>query len=226
MGTKSAYLIFWMLIYVWAEPGLVQRIRDEIEPFARTTQPPQLFTILELPRLTLDVDGLVHSCPLLRSCFYETLRLRTTPTSIRSVQKGITVDEAYGLRPKGEVSQSFALEVGSIVAAPLFLHHHDPHYFENPALFRPSRFLESSEDFKQKQTVNEGMLRPWGAGKVVCPGRDHAEHQVLAFVAGILALWDFHPAGSKWVVPGQIERAVVSVPSSDIKIGLQPRKLS
>lgn len=229
MSTKSSYLIFWMLVHIWAKPGLVQQIRDEIALFAQTTQPPQLFSIPELPRLKLDMDGLVRSCPLLRASFHETIRLHSMPTSIRSVQRAITFHEAQGPNRTSGSSRSFALEAGSTIAAPLALHHHDPRYFESPTTdFQPSRFLESSENAAEgKHHGNEGeMLRAWGVGSSTCPGRTFGEQQVLAFVAGILALWDFEPAGSEWVIPKQTERAVLSVPAADIRVRLKPRQIS
>lgn len=221
MSTKSSYLIFWMLIRVWETPNLVHEIRDEIARFAQTTQPPQIFGIPELPRLKLDLDGLVNSCPLLKACFHETLRLHSMPISVRSVPKDVIVGEAKGPGP------SYALDAGSIIAAPLGLHHHDPRFFESPFTFQPRRFLESSESAEGKQTVIERTLRPWGVGEYACPGRAYAEQEVLAFVASILALWDFEPGGNgKWIVPKQTERAVVSVPSGDVRVRLRPRQLS
>lgn len=221
MSTKPTYLIFWMLIRVWASPGLVQQIRDEMGPFAQTTQPPQLFGIPELPRLKLDLDGLLHSCPLLKACFYEVMRLHSTPISVRTVARNVVVHEVKGSGP------SYALDAGSIVAAPLGLHHHHPRYFESPTTFQPSRFLKSNKDEEGKKTVNERISRPWGVGKSACPGRVYAEQEILAFVAGILALWGFEPASNgEWVVPEQTERAIVCVPSTDIRVRLRPSQLS
>ena len=208
---------------IWATPGLVERVRDEIGSYARATQPPPLLGIPEPPRLIIDVDGLVKSCPLLKACFYECLRLYSTPTSARTVHKDMWVRLVDG---RGREARKYPLDAGNIVAAPLSLHHYDPCYFEDPNDFRPTRFLRPNEHEQGKQKFVESTIRPWGIGESACPGRAYAENQVLAFVAGILVLWDFEPTDNKgWVVPNQTERSVISVPVKDVRVRLRPREL-
>lgn len=226
MSTKSSNLVFWMLVQIWTVSGLVQQIRDEISPFTKAWQPLQTFRIKEHPRLRIDVDGLVRSCPLLKACFYECIRLYSAPTSMRSTVQTFEVHEARKDASDGRSHQSYILESGKFVAAVFGVHHFDPHYFESPCDFRPARFLGRSESSEEELVVDEQTLRPWGMGATACPGRAYAEREVLAFVAGILALWDFEPANPKgWIVPGREERPVISVPSADTRIRIKPRSL-
>ena len=223
MTTKPSYLVFWLLIRIWATPGLVDQVRNEIGPYATARQPPRTFGIPEPPCLGLDADGLVKSCPLLKACFYECMRLYSASISVRTVHKDMLFG---GMDGDGVDTSRYPLDAGSIIAAPFSLHHFDPNYFKDPTGFRPMRFLRPSEDGQGQPTFVEGTIKPWGMGESVCPGREYAEKQVLVFVAGILALWDFEPADAKgWIVPDQIERAVISVPAADVRVRIRPREL-
>ncbi|KAL2036993.1 hypothetical protein N7G274_010278 [Stereocaulon virgatum] len=223
VSTKPSHLIFWMLLHIWATPGLANQVRDEIKIYATATQPPRDFGIPEPPRLKIDIGGLVKSCPLLKACYYECVRLYSAPTSVGSVNNDMII---RGDRDDGVEPPKFSLDAGSNVAAPLSLHHYDPNFFKDPHVFRPGRFLQANKDGKGQQTFVPGTIKPWGIGDSACPGRDLAQKQVLAFVVGILALWNFEPADNKgWKVPDQVERAVISVPAVDIRVNLRPREL-
>lgn len=218
MSTKSSYLIFWILLHISADPSLVQQIRNETSPYAKATQPPQTLAIAEPPQLSIDANGLVKSCPLLKACFHECVRLHSTPTSVRSITKTFEATSPTS-------DSSHILEAGKFVAAPLHLHHHDPSIFESPYIFQPSRFLPDNTK-RIKDTTMADKLKPWGIGSSACPGRAYAEKEVLAYVAGIFALWDFEPTDRRgWVVPGQRERAVVCVPDVDVRVRVRSRPL-
>ena len=218
MSTKPAYLVLWMLLHVSADPSLTTQIRDEIKPYARAIQPPRTFTLAEPPRLEINADGLVKSCPLLKACFCECLRLHSTSTSVRSVAKTVEVQSSP--------NQAYILEAGKIVAAPMSLHHYDPDVFQSPNVFQPSRFLSRNKHTGKHEASSANKLKPWGIGTFACPGRDVAEKQVLALIAGLLAMWEFGPVNPRgWVIPGQEERAVVAVPSEEIRVRVRARHL-
>lgn len=226
MSTKSSTLVFWMLTHIWAVPGLVGNVRNEIDPFARATQPPQVFGIPEPTRLNLDVDGLAQFCPLLKACFYESMRLHSAPTSVRSATKTFEFHDTQESPTPGRHPHSYVLEASNLVAAPLGVHHHDSRYFKSPNAFNPGRFLGPGENEGGKQIVTAGTLKPWGLGAAACSGRAYAEKEALAFAAGILALWDFEPADSRgWVIPEQKEHSILSVPSAELRVRITPRTL-
>lgn len=226
MSTKSSTLVFWMLTHIWSVPGFVGKVRSEIDPFARATQPPQVFGIPEPARLNIDLDGLAQSCPLLKACFYESIRLHSATTSMRSATKTIEVHDPQEGPNTSRHPRSYVLEAGDLVAAPLGVHHHDHRYFKSPNVFEPGRFLEPSKNAGGKQIVTAGTLKPWGLGAAACPGRAYAEKEALAFAAGILALWDFEPATSRgWVIPKQKEHSILAVPSAELRVRINPRPL-
>lgn len=229
MGTKTTNLIFWILIRLYSNPEVIQKVRDEIRPFAKASQPSQVFRIPEPVRLEINDEGLVQSCPLLKACLYECLRLHSKPVSMGIVQKHLSVLESpeHGQSIKGERPQSFVLEAGDFVASWSNTHQHDSRCLESPNSFQPSRFLELSENAQGQRTFVQGTLETWGLGESACPGRVFAEQEVLAFVAAIVVLWDSELVDSQgWIVPRQKTSAIVSSPSADIRVKLRPRDLS
>ncbi len=240
MSTKPASLVFWMLLHIHTDPTLLTQIRAEIAPFVLITQPPQVLSIPSPPRLSINLSGLVTSCPLLKSCLYECLRLYTTPKSTRFVDKDTIIHD-----PEGKVKshQDYLLEKGSYITAPLTLLHHNPAYFWQPREFQPRRFIKAKENDTlaehdahstekprphPPQTFHHpSTLHPFGIGPSACPARAYAEAEILAFTAAIISLWEFQPASPKgWVIPDRTDREIVSVPKRDLRVKVQARKLS
>ena len=241
MSTKPASLVFWMLLHILADPTLLTQIRAEIASFVLITQAPQILFIPSPPRLSIKLSALEKSCPLLKSCLYETLRLYTTPTPTRFVNKDTTIRDPNG---KVQSHQDYVLESGSYVTAPLTLHHHNPAYFWQPNEFQPRRFLKANEndtptqhdthlnrDHTTKQPPKfhqPSTLHPFGISPSACPAREYAEAETLAFVAALISLWDFEPANPNkgWIIPDRSEREIVSVPKRDLRVMVRPREFS
>ncbi|OWO99881.1 cytochrome P [Marssonina coronariae] len=75
LAANSTLIPYWQLHHILAIPGLTDRIRTEIMPYASVTKPFSIGKISEAPKLVLDYKGLSTKCPLLRSTYLETLRL-------------------------------------------------------------------------------------------------------------------------------------------------------
>ena len=240
MSTKPASLVFWMLLHIHTDPTLLTQIRAEIAPFVLITQPPQVLSIPSPPRLSIKLSGLETSCPLLKSCLYECLRLYTTPNPTRFVDKDTIIHDHEG---KVQSHQDYLLEKGSYITAPLTLLHHNPAYVWQPNEFQPRRFLKANENdtlaehdthhnkehtTQPPQTFHHpSTLHPFGIGPSTCPARAYAETEILAFTAAIISLWEFSPASPKgWMIPERTEREIVSVPKRDLRVKVQARKLS
>ena len=210
-----------MLLHIWDAPGLAQEIRREIQPYTKATQPPSAFGLPEPARLKIDLEGLLCSCPVLKACFYECLRLYSAPMSVRKVKTSFSMGEHNS---GGSDPQLVRLEAGTFLVAPLGIQHHDASCFDNPLLFNSRRFLSTGRDGKPK--CDPGALKPWGVGESACPGRHFAEKQVLAFVAAILSLWDMEPIGWKgWAIPSHDVHLVVATPRTDLRVLVRPREL-
>lgn len=72
---NPSLLLTWQIQYILAIPGLIDRIRTQIGPYATVAKPFFIGTISEAPKLVLNHEGLSKKCPLLRSTYLETLRL-------------------------------------------------------------------------------------------------------------------------------------------------------
>jgi cytochrome P450 len=110
--------------------------------------------------------------PLLRSAFWEGIRMTSVTNGIREV-----------LEPTELVTsdRTFKLQKGCVVTLPSCLVHMNPDLHPEPYVFKPRRFLD-------KQLGGDGenhmkTLKPFGGGTSYCPGRVFAEKQVMAFLA-------------------------------------------
>ena len=223
---------------MWATPGLVERVREEIEPFVYISQPMQTFGIHEAPRMKIGLAGLLKECPLLKSCYLETLRLDSRPASVKKIERDFIVRETHEDVRAGAQPESYLLKAGTYVNIPHAVHQLDPRFFAEPTVFKPGRFLVQKDPDGQKQrprrqqgqqetTAQVGTLKPWGGGASMCKGRMFAEREVLAFVAGILVMWDLEPVTPRgWLVPAHRKTTGVAVPSTDVRVRLRRRHRS
>ena len=88
--------------------------------------------------------------------------------------------------------------------------HRDPKYFPNPEKFDPSRF-----EGKGPQPFT---FVPFGGGPRMCPGREYARAQVLAFIHNVVTRF-------KWEKVDPSEKVAYNpspIPSKGFPIHLQP----
>lgn len=69
----------------------------------------------------------------------------------------------------------------------------DPSYWEDPLVFKPARFLDSSLDFKG----NDFEYLPFGGGRRICPGWPMASKLVPLIVASLIHSFDWFLAKGK-----------------------------
>jgi len=161
MNANANALVFWLLLRIFSTPGLASRIRAETAPYARAEQPERVFALPEPARLRLDVEGLGRRCPLLKSCYIETLRLDSAPFSVKRMRADLRVTEgvedAVGGRP-----QTWVLRRGEYVDVPYGLHHTDVRYFIDPEKWVPERHLRAVEGKEGVKTAEWGSVRAYG----------------------------------------------------------------
>lgn len=193
---------FWVLLHIISSPSLLRTIREEIAPFAKTTASPDNGE----GRLNLDVQGLMKSCPMLKATYFEAMRLYTAGTSYKKVLQPLTLTEsaedaaAFG-KPR---PQTYHIKQGDYLVIPAATMQTDPRLWDAPDVFDPKRFLVEDEKAPGGVRAEMGTLNPFGGGQSICKGRAFAEREVLLFVAGFVAGWEFGPVGDKgWVLPGK-----------------------
>lgn len=213
-------LVYWQILHILRVPGLRDRIRAEIAPYATIEKGATIGKISEAPQLKLQPESLAKKCPLLKSTYLETLRLADQPWSVRAVTKDVVVSgDKRAANPS-----SYILHKGEYLTVPHDLHMRDPAYFSEPEKFDAERFLVKNED--GTLSTEMGTIRPYGGGPSMCKGRVFAERECLALVAGVLSYWDIEPADKKagWVIPKQQKTSAVSRPVSDTRVRIKRRR--
>ncbi|EFY92576.1 cytochrome P450, putative [Metarhizium acridum CQMa 102] len=200
-------VLFWLLVYVYSTPGLLDRVRAEVAPYVCLSQadPPEI--------TSMDLSALSRNCQLLKASIFETYRLVNEPTSIRYVTRPMTVND-------GEFKHQ--LRSGMFVSAPLSLINRDPLVFSDPERFIPERFLEVDSE-TGKSVARYGRLRPWGTGPAMCKGRTFAEREIMSLGAAIISIWDIAPASGTWELPAMIPGTGVKKPEKDVRVVISRR---
>ena len=161
MNANSSQLVGWLLFELYRDPVLLAQIREEIAPHVRSVQPPNEFgpAVWLAPELeSVDVDGLVTKCPLLKAAYWETLRVYTGLWTVKNLSEDVV------LQGKGREAEGFLLQQGSFAHVAGELHQLDTDYFPNPKEWRHYRHLREvvDENGQTKTEVDMGTLRPYG----------------------------------------------------------------
>ena len=161
------------------------------------------------------MEKLSQSCPLLRSCFYECLRLDTSPVSIRSICRDMVITKCRQGLFGNERQISYQLKAGEMMAIPLRVHHHDS---------QESKFGATGS----KRIVDDPRYSiPCDDRETIFPLREFSESIVLALVAGILALWDIEPLNPEQpAFPCHQTSPNFSSPVDDVRFRVRRRRLS
>ncbi|KAH8595413.1 putative cytochrome P450 [Bisporella sp. PMI_857] len=192
-------VLFWLLAYVYSTPDLLESLRKEIELYITLSETNQDIT-------SMDFVNLSRNSQLLKSCIFETYRMANEATSIRYVERPVTIDDGkykHNLKP------------GMFLSAPHGLIQRDPSIYPDPDRFVPDRFLEA--DASGKLVARYGRLKPWGSGASMCKGRSFAEKEIMALSAAVIALWDIAPASGNWILPAMVPGTGLKKPVTDIR---------
>lgn len=150
-NANSNSLTFWMLNRIYMNQQLLQSLREEIYPYVQVKgSSNEGGSDFEL----FDVDGLVNQCPLLKSCYIESLRLHTASWSFKMVTNDCVLQ---GRKEK----KGWLLRKGDYCHAAHELHNTDPAYFEDPLVFKPDRHVRYSAE-QGRDVADMGSIRPYG----------------------------------------------------------------
>ncbi|KAI1801494.1 cytochrome P450 [Daldinia bambusicola] len=217
---------FWILLHLYADPGLLAVVRREIESVLSPRNVEKEPAVGSAPPpLLLRITDLRDKCPVLVAVYRECLRLGSDTYSTRAVKEDHLLANQYFLKKDAVVQIA-----GGVI-------HADPQIWGADVLaFNPKRFLDrtnsqsdaealrpdndndndnddtgSGSGFKtrpKKQQQQQGnafhpaAFRAFGGGKTLCPGRHFAMNEILAFVALVVLQFDMKPArGDKIDVP-------------------------
>ncbi len=158
---KTSTVVFWMSLHLYSNLDIAGRVLAEMKPFLKASQPPQEFGVPEPPRLHVEIDGLLKSCPTLKACYVETLRLYSNPWSSREVTQDVRLRKNTG---KGidQHEEIYCLKGGGWLDIPYRLQHMDPDSYRAPQKWVPDRHLNEEQTAGQRGNVRYGAVRRLG----------------------------------------------------------------
>ena len=192
----------WFLNNVYSRPALLAELREEIELNATKTS----FTEDGHRIKTISYKDLQHQCPLLNSCWRETLRLLTPFPSSRIVTADHLVNGRYLLRANTMVNIANGV-----------IHYDTEIWGPDAHSFNPRRFLTTNSDGKTvdlptPKNVHPAAFRAFGGGSVFCPGRHFAKAEIMSFVAVFISGFDFVPPAGQDSVKYNLKMNTKRVP--------------
>lgn len=180
---------FWLLANLFSRPALVKDIREEITLALSghgSSEEQQTCFRVTISARTVNM----RTCPLLYSCYRETLREISLLTSARLVLEDTILADTYILK-KGSVVQIAGGVLGRDEAV----------WGDDAKEFKPDRFI-SGEGRQRSEGTDKGIALPmpngvpsaafraFGGGTVICPGRHFAQTELMLFAAAVVLAFD------------------------------------
>lgn len=219
----TSKVTFWMIAHIFADGELLKEIRKEISPYVKSSRPSRQetgFPFEEPPRLSLDLEKVLESCPLFKACYYETIRLHSAGISFRKLEKDITVSEsaADAVEPR-----QYTIRKGEKVIMPHGVYQNDPQRFSNPDQYDPLRFIAADVGTGKKR-VTEDLLAPFADGLYGSKNNNLTDRSILAFTAAIVSMWDIESTyKSDLTVPSHRQTWGSFPPAKDVRVRLKLR---
>ncbi|KAM5441115.1 hypothetical protein MferCBS31731_003903 [Microsporum ferrugineum] len=245
---RANALIFWNLVHILADSKLHAEVLSEIAPYAkliRSDPSSTGFGIPEPPRVSLDIDKLIESCPLLLATQRETNRLYSSSFTYRKVTSDINLTESDGdAYLASRKPQTYRLSEGDFIVIPHSLRNRDPLYYKLPDKFDPRRHLArfAPDEANDEEPVNDtSPLEPHEEkkGSENAPDEEQSysvgwddpvsicwkleQKKVVGILAAILVTWEIEPTKEKdWKLPSRRSGSLVDEPK-DIQVRLKMR---
>ncbi|EPS27446.1 hypothetical protein PDE_02389 [Penicillium oxalicum 114-2] len=219
----SSKMTFWTIAHIFADSALLREIREEISTTvkaSRRTRQETGFPFDEPPRLELDMEDMLQHCPLLKACYYESIRLHSAGISLRKLETDMTLTESTdeAVQPR-----TYKLSKGEIAMIPHGLVNCDSQRVSNPDQFDPLRFIVTDESSGAKRASSAG-LEPFSDGLYGPKNNPFTERAVLASAASIISMWNITSAnGLELRVPNNRTTWGTFQPATDVKVKIKLR---
>jgi len=176
---------FWMLLDVFSDSRLLNDLRDEISTvIVEETSMEKGSSKVR----TINISRMKEECPLLSSVFQETLRTRSTGSSIRRVREDFVLADRWLLKKDSTVQMPFPI-----------VHANENLWGDRATEYQPDRFVKSSKK-SGTNAIRPGTFRGFGGGITLCPGRHFATAEITSVVAMLAARFEIRPVdeGKGW----------------------------
>ncbi|PHH86722.1 hypothetical protein CDD83_9832 [Cordyceps sp. RAO-2017] len=172
---------FWMVANVFTRPDVVRRLRAELEPLARREAGSDAVTV--------NITRFDEACPLLVSCYRESIRLSNHALCVRRVMEETVVSDGRGA--------SYLLKKGADVQIPAgFTHRAEDVWGADAAAYEADRFVNNQARLSAQAEKNKrSAYIPFGGGKHLCPGRNFAFAEILGASAALVLAFDLSADG-------------------------------
>ncbi|WXC60647.1 hypothetical protein SNK03_006532 [Fusarium graminearum] len=201
VGTANTIpTLYWFFANVFNRPDLVLKLREEVSQVVQKDGG---------NKVVIDVSILDEKCPLLVSCYRESLRVSNQATGNRRVLEDTTVTDNKG--------NSYLLKKGENVQVSAAVSHNLDAWGEDASTFRPDRFIETKDSNDAEKTRRSAFIA-FGGGRNLCPGRNFAFAENLGLVACLLAGFDVTlPDGPK--LPASVDCSFAQAAVRPVKDG-------
>lgn len=175
---------FWMIANVFARADIVDRLREELQVVAERKDP-------KSDTVTINITKFEELCPLLVSCYRESIRLSNHALCVRRVMKDTTISDGKGAE--------YILKEGNDVQMPAgFTHRMESVWGKDVLEYDADRFVNRQAKLSAQSEKNKrNAYVPFGGGKHLCPGRNFAFAEILGTAAAFVMSFDIKDASGK-----------------------------
>ncbi|KAF2417996.1 cytochrome P450 [Tothia fuscella] len=220
--TNPLLLAFWMLVHIISDQTLHVHILNEITPYVQAIQEAPVLGFTVPPRVNIEVASLISNCGLLKAAYIETVRLYSRGLVTLKSAADFSIEEStskvFGKKEK------WGIKKGEYVSVPFWLANTDPATFTRPEEWDADRHLDTDEEGNdiglQGNVLDNCGSFGLPAAKEMC------ERTCLAFVAGVLVLYEFEPKDKTgWKIPKAEFAAGVALPKGDFRVKIKRSEL-
>jgi cytochrome P450 len=169
--TNTIPTLYWFVTNVFLRPDVIEEVRRETLSLVKLSNRESGQRRLA----TLDISQLEGHAPVLVSCYRESIRLGNQSIGTRRVLHDTVLNDSAG--------NQHLLKAGvDVMWSVKAMHHSGDVWGQDPLEFDARRFKEQD---KFDRTKKQSYI-PFGGGKHLCPGRNFAFAENLAFVAALV----------------------------------------
>jgi len=210
--TNALSTLFWCIAEIWVRPELLAEIRTEASKAVFPASNGKV-NAAGLKEVTINATGLEAKCPLLASCFRESIRLASQIVTARRVLKDTTISD--GVRG----GRTYLLKAETNVMMPArVVHRNKVTWGEDAEKFNPRRFLSTSGSADQERARKAAFV-PFGGGKHMCPGRHFAFTENLAMIVALAIGFDIVGLDANKLKMGDSKRGETAKPLPGLEGG-------
>jgi cytochrome P450 len=190
---------FWLLMNIYSRPEILNAVRAEAAKMVERLDGADVASI--------NITKFEDECPLLVSCYRESMRLSNHALCVRKVAKDTVLSDGKG--------NQFLLREGADVQIPAGVSHRlEDTWGVDAADFTADRFSNRQQKLvtqAQTEKAKRNAYVPFGGGKHLCPGRNFAFAEILGVTAAFVLAFDIAtPTGDVITVPEMATPSIIA----------------